>query len=52
MVRCENCRKKTSIPFVCNSCNKEHCAACRHLDIHKCENIKEAINAKQELLKN
>ena len=52
MVRCDNCRKKTAIPFVCKSCKKEHCTACRHLDIHKCENIDEALSSEKELLKN
>ena len=39
MPRCDNCRKKTSVPIKCKYCSKEHCMPCRYEDVHKCENI-------------
>ena len=39
MPRCNNCRKKTSIPLECKYCKKEHCMSCRYEDVHKCEKI-------------
>lgn len=54
-MRCDFCRKKTSVPHKCNYCVGSYCPSCTQLEIHCCKGLetkqqKELNNLKEKLV--
>lgn len=50
MVRCNYCRKKSSVSLKCKYCQGEFCTICRLQETHKCSKIDEMKSTKQQIL--
>ena len=44
MVRCEYCKKKSSVVLPCKACQHSYCTRCIQLEIHKCANLDNVCN--------
>lgn len=52
MVRCEFCKKKSSVPIECKACKLNLCTRCIDMSIHNCKNIIEYCYEKRKSLEN
>ena len=50
MVRCDFCKKKTSVALKCNYCTHELCVKCRGIETHQCKGKDEKVNDDLKLL--